>query len=147
MQVVIPMKKYLYIIAAALICTVLLTSCGTKDKSDTPTEPLQTTTKVGEAVKTTQVDSAGGENVAHLTDDGLTVKMDYYDEDGDKKFTEEYIYDDYAQVIGYNYYDADGGFVARYIVSGEKQGSYYSDGSSMSDKDFTERMEKIGAVG
>ena len=108
MQVVIPMKKYLYIIAAALICTVLLASCGTKDKSDTPTEPLQTTTKVGEAVKTTQVDSAGGENVAHLTDDGLTVKMDYYDEDGDKKFTEEYIYDDYAQVICYNYYDADG---------------------------------------
>ena len=147
MQVVIPMKKYLYIIAAALICTVLLASCGAKDKSDTPTEPLQTTTKVGEAVKTTQIDSAGGENVAHLTDDGLTVKMDYYDEDGDKKFTEEYIYDDYAQVIGYNYYDADGGFVARYIVSGENQGSYYSDGSAMSDKDFTERMEKIGAVG
>lgn len=142
------MKKYLYIIAAALICTALLASCGSKDKNNTPTEPSQTTTKVGEAVKTTNADSADGENnVAYLTDDGLTVKVDYFEKDGDKKFTEEYIYDDYAQVIGYNYYNADGEFVARYIVSGEKQGSYYSDGSEMNDKEFTEKMEKIGAVG
>lgn len=144
---VIAMKNFLYIAAAALVCVVMLSSCGAKNKNDTAAETTQSTTKVGEIAQTTHVSSSDGEHIAYMTDDGLTVKMDYLDEDGDKKFTEEYIYDDYAQVIGYNYYDADGGFVARYLVSGENQGNFYSDGSAMSDKDFTERMEKIGAVG
>lgn len=141
------LKRCLYIAAALMIIAALFTSCTAKNKNDDKSEPLQTTTKVGEICKTTHIDSANGENIAYLTDDDLTVKMDYLDKSGNKKFCEEYIYDEYAQVIGYNYYDADGEFVAKYFVSGDKQGSFYSDGSVMDDKEFTERMEKIGASG
>ena len=74
-------------------------------------------------------------------------KMEYFDKDGALKFTEEYIYNEYGDLIGYSYYDKDGKFAAKYISSGEDEGFYYQDGKAMSEEEFSVRMEAIGAMG
>lgn len=142
------MKKLIVILSLAIMSVSVLCACSRSgaDEQGTTTS-ARPTTVIGEAVKTTAVNSGETKNVAYMTDDNMTVKMEYLDKDGSLKFTEEYLYNEYGDLIGYIYYDKDGKFAAKYISSGEDEGFYYQDGKEMSEEEFSVRMEAIGAMG
>lgn len=140
-------KKLIVILSLTVLSLSVLCACSRSGDSQADTTTSRPTTVIGEAVKTTAVASGESENIAYMTDDNVTVKMEYLDKDGALKFTEEYIYNEYGDLIGYTYYDKDGKFAAKYISSGDDEGFYYQDGNAMSEEEFSVRMEAIGAMG
>ena len=142
------MKKLIVILSLVVLSLSVLCACSRSgDSEQGTTAATRPTTVIGEAVKTTAVSSGESKNIAYMTDDNMTVKMEYLDKDGSLKFTEEYLYNEYGDLIGYTYYDKDGKFAAKYISSGDDEGFYYQDGKAMSEEEFSVRMEAIGAMG
>lgn len=132
----------LFILLTSVFCACSGSNSSDDDKTTTTQRP---TTVIGQAVKTTKVTQSSKENIAYLTDDNITVKMEYFDDNGSLKFTEQYLYNEYGDSIGYSYYDKDGKFVAKYLTQ-DVEGFYYEDGTEMSESEFSVRMYKIGAM-
>lgn len=141
------MKKLIVILSLAVLLLSALCACSRSGDTQAESTTSRPTTVIGEAVKTTAVNSGESKNIAYMTDDNVTVKMEYFDKDGALKFTEEYLYDEYGDLQGYIYYDKDGKFAAKYISSGDNEGFYYQDGKVMSEAEFSVRMDAIGAMG
>ena len=138
------MKKLsAFILILAVIITVF-TACSGKDEPVTTTQP---TTIMGEVARSYVNQYGEGKTVVYETDKKETLKLDICDKDGNLKYTEEYLYDSYGAVFGYSYYDKNGEFVAQYLFAGEKIGYFYEDGTAMSENEFAQRMDNLGAHG
>ena len=139
------MKKLsAFILIFAVVLTVL-TAC--EKNNDPAPSPTTLTTQMGE-IATSYIHQIGeGKTVVYETANRETLKLDILDSDGKLKYTEEYLYNQYAVVYGYTYYDKDGRFVASYLFSGEKTGYFNEDGTPMHENEFAQKMDAIGAVG
>ena len=138
------MKKLSAFILIFTVVITVFTACSSKPEAPSPTTP---TTKMGEIATSYINQSAEGKIVVYETSTRETLKLDVCDPDGNLKYTEEYLYDQYGSVYGYTYYNKDGKFVASYLFAGEKTGYFNEDGSPMHENEFAQKMDAIGVVG
>lgn len=138
------MKKLSVFILIFTVVITVFTACSSKSEAPRPTTP---TTKMGEIATSYINQSAEGKTVVYETSNRETLKLDVCDPDGNLKYTEEYLYDQYGSVYGYTYYNKDGVFVASYLFAGEKTGYFNEDGSPMHENEFAQKMDVIGVVG
>ncbi len=138
------MKKLSVFILIFTVVITVFTACSSKSEAPRPTTP---TTKMGEIATSYINQSAEGKTVVYETSNRETLKLDVCDPDGNLKYTEEYLYDQYGSVYGYTYYNKDGVFVASYLFAGEKTGYFNEDGSPMHENEFAQKMDAIGVVG
>ena len=138
------MKKLSVFILIFTVVITVFTACSSKSEAPRPTTP---TTKMGEIATSYINQSAEGKTVVYETSNRETLKLDICDQDGNLKYTEEYLYDQYGSVYGYTYYNKDGVFVASYLFAGEKTGYFNEDGSPMHENEFAQKMDAIGVVG
>ncbi len=141
---VIYMKKISVFIIIFAVAITMFVACADKTEENLTTP---TTTQLGE-IATSYINQSGeGKTIVYETDKRETIRLDICNADGSLKYTEEYLYDQYGSVYGYTYYNKDGVFVASYLFAGENVGYFGKDGTPMSENEFAQKMEAIGAVG
>ncbi len=136
------MKKKMIVLSVFVMLLAFFTACSDKKNEEETT--TVSTTVMGDVANSYIHIQGEGQTVVYETDKKETLKMDIYDKDGNLKYTEEYLYDEYGEVYGYAYYDKDSKFVAKYISKGENRGFFNQDDTVMSEAEFSKKMDAIG---
>lgn len=136
------MKKSLIILFVFIIITGVFTACTKKDDGSS-LKPASTTFYTYEAVTSYFNQSNEDKTIVYEDKNSNVVQIDIEDSQGNLLYSEEYLYSADGSIYGYNYYNKAGLFVARYVPSGEDKGFFYSDGTPMSESDFSKRLDEI----
>ncbi len=137
------MKKLSAFILILSVIITVFSACSDNDNSEV-SRPTTPTTTMGEIANSYVHQQHGiDKTVIYETDNKETLKLEVYDEKGNLKRTEEYLYDKYGSLYGYSYYNKDGVSIGQYLFAGEKTGYFSEDGTALSENDFLKRFDAL----
>lgn len=137
------MNRIITIISIFILVSVVFCACGDNEQTVSRT----TTAPLSEIATSLVKSNKEGKTVIYETDKRETVRMDIFDNKGNLKYTEEYLYNENEEICGFVYYDKNGNFSAKYISIGENPGYYYQDDTVMQEDEFSKRIKALGVYG